>query len=392
VKKTKNLRSRLLVVLLLTAEAIALPACGGGGGSSEAEAAAGGEAPAPGQAPAPSPSAPLPVVGALAESAMPAWRQAQAVGEWRQIPNSALSSAPRAVSVSGNTGPQSKVIAWTSFIIDTRNSSIYSVANGGHHDYAGNEVNRIGLLDGTPAWTEPRAATPMSQVSGDVSHYADGRPTSRHTYYGAVMNESAMDGFNVGSNDWDAAGTYADAPADYTGAFGNALTQHRATGDIYVFGRYAVSRWSNASNSWTRLLGSVSAYGQSSASAMDTARNRILIVGGENNDRGLYDIASNTMSNVSFTGPNAGDVGGTANGMVYDPGLDVYLLRKAGAGSTIYRINAQTFYVDTLPNANGGSIPASTNGVYRRFLYVPQLKGVVYFPSYSGNGWFIRTS
>jgi hypothetical protein len=351
------------------------------------------------------------VVGALAESAMPAWRQGQAVGEWRQIANSALSSAPRAVSASGNTGPQSKVIAWTSFIIDTRNSAIYSAANGGHHDYAGNEVNRIGLLDGAPRWTEPRASTPMSQISDDVSHYADGRPTSRHTYYGAVMNEvrnramvvgggiwgngngtSAVDGFNLSSNDWDAKGSYANAPSEYTSAFGNAVAQHRATGDIYVFGGFAVARWSNASNSWSRLLSGVSTYGQSSASAMDTARNRILVVGGENNDRGLYNVASNTMTNVSFTGPNAGDVGGTANGLVYDPGLDVYLLRKAGAGNTIYRINAQTFYVDTLPNTNGSSVPSSTNGVYRRFLYVPQLKGVVYFPSYSGNGWFIRTS
>ena len=203
---------------------------------------------------------------------------------------------------------------------------------------------------------------------------------------------STMDGFNLSSNDWDAAGSYANAPPEYTSAFGNAVAQHRATGDIYVFGGFSVARWSNASNTWSRLLSGVSTHGQAAASAMDTARNRILVVGGEKNDRGLYDLASNTMTNVSFTGPNAGDVGGTANGLVYDPGLDAYLLRKAGAGSTIYRINAQSFYVDTLPNANGGSIPASTNGVYRRFLYVPQLKGVVYFPSYSGNGWFIRTT
>ena len=342
---------------------------------------------------------------------MPAWRQGQAVGEWRQISNSALSTAPRAVIVDGNTGPQSKVVAWTSFAIDTRNSSVYSVANGGHHDYAGNEVNRIGLLDGAPKWTEPRASTPMAQISGDVSHYADGRPTSRHTYYGAVVNEvrnramvfggaiwgngngtSATDGFNLSNNDWDAARTYSNAPSEYTTAFGNAVTQHKATGDIYVFGNFAVARWSNASNTWSRVLGGVSTYGQSSASAMDTARRRILVVGGENNDRGLYDMASNTMTNISFTGPDAGNIGGLANGMVYDPALDVYLLRKAGAGNTIYRINAQTLYVDTLPNTNGASIPASTNGVYGRFLYAPQLKGVIYFPSYGGNGWFIRTS
>jgi hypothetical protein len=343
---------------------------------------------------------------------MPAWRQGQTVGEWRQIASSALSSAPRAVAVGGNTGPQSKVIAWTSFTIDTRDSSVYSVANGGHSDYAGNEVNRVRLLDGAPTWTEPRPSTPSSQTTQSTAYYADGRPTSRHTYYGAIMNESrnramvlggaqwgngfmlsTMDGFNLGSNDWDAASSYPNAPSEFTAAGGSAVTQNRATGDIYVFASYAVARWSSASNTWTRLLTNVATYGQYAASAMDTKRNHILVVGGQTNDRGLYDMASNTMSNVTFTGPNAADMtGDTGNGMVYDPGLDVYLLRKAGAGNTIYRINAQTFYVDTLPNTNGASIPSAINGVWNRFLYAPQLKGVIYFPSYDGNAWFIRTS
>ena len=213
---------------------------------------------------------------------MPAWRQGQAVGEWRQIANSALvDSATRGDRRAATRARSPRSIAWTSFAIDTRNSSIYSVANGGHHDYAGNEVNRIGLLDGAPKWTEPRASTPMSQTSEDVSHYADGRPASRHTYYGAIMNEirnramvlggaigatardAATDGFNLSNNDWDAASSYPNAPSEYTSAFGNAVTQHRATGDIYVFGNFAVARWSNASNTWSRLLCGVGTYGQS---------------------------------------------------------------------------------------------------------------------------------
>ena len=74
------------------------------------------------------------------------------------------STAPMAVQTYpalGNTGPQSKAIAWTGFSIDTRDSTVYSAANGGHTDYAGNEVNRIRLSDNAPAWTEPHAATPM---------------------------------------------------------------------------------------------------------------------------------------------------------------------------------------------------------------------------------------
>ena len=343
---------------------------------------------------------------------MPAWRQGQTVGEWRQISNSALSAAPRAVNADGNTGPESKVIAWTGFAIDTRDSSIYSVANGGHHDYAGNEVNRIRLLDGAPRWTEPRASTPSSQATESTSHYADGRPTSRHTYYGALFNEvrgramvmggsrwgdgwphSAVDGFNIAVNDWDRAGSYPNAPADFNDVIGSAAVDDKRTGDIYALANYAVWRLSSASNTWSKLS-SQGVNGQYSASAIDTKRNRILVQGGDANVRSVYDIAANTWQTVTFTGPNASAMTASddGNGMVYDPGLDAYLLRKQGAGSTIYRINAQTFSVDTLPTTNGTSVPNTVNGVWRRFLYVPQLKGVIYFPTYSGNAWFVRTS
>lgn len=343
---------------------------------------------------------------------MPAWRQGVAVGEWRQVAGTALSTAPRAVVITLGNGVRMKVEAWNGFAIDTRDSSIYSVANGGHWDYAGNEVNRIRLIDNAPAWTEPRAATPASQIVDSVTHYSDGRPTSRHSYYGVVLNElrgramvlggsrwgigyphSAVDGFNLAINDWDAAKTYPDTPTAFEQVVGSALVEQKSTGDIFMVANRAVMRWSNATNSWSKRLDTPSLYGQYAASALDTKRNRILVVGGQNNDKGVYDIATNTAQAITFTGPNAAEMAGeTGNGMVYDPGLDAYLLRKSGAGATIYRINAQTFSVDTLPNSGGASIPSAPNGVWKRFLYVPQLKGVVYFPTYGGNCWFIRTS
>ena len=184
---------------------------------------------------------------------MPTWRQGVAVGEWRQVSGSALSSAPMAVATVGNTGPQSKVIAWSGFAIDTRDSSVYSTANGGHTDYAGNEVNRIRLSDNAPAWSEPRASTPSSQATASSTHYADGRPASRHTCYGTVVNEvrgramtlggsrwgngsllRSVDGFNLASNDWDAARTYSDFPADFVEC-GTAF-ENAAGIDVHVVG------------------------------------------------------------------------------------------------------------------------------------------------------------
>ena len=343
---------------------------------------------------------------------MPAWRQGLSVGQWTLIANTALSSAPISVQTYpglGATGPASKTIAWTGFSIDTRDSSVYSAANGGHNDYAGNEVNRIRLSDNVPAWTEARAATPIAQVVASATHYADGRPTSRHSYYGSVFNEvrgramtfagsrygngsmtPTVDGFNPSTNDWDPAGTYPNVTS-FGVYLGGAIVAHKSTGNVYTFNNWSIDRWNSSSNTWTSMIPNSIVYGQYAATAVDTRRNRILIVGGSNNERSVYDIATNTAQNVTFTGPNAGMVNGSGNGLVYDPLQDAFLLRTGDAGSTIYRINAQTFAVDSMTTSGGSSVPASTNGVWTRFLYVPQLKGVVYFPAYSGSAWFLRT-
>ena len=344
---------------------------------------------------------------------MPLWRKGMAVGEWKQIPNSALASAPMLVKTYPGLGygPQSKVTAWNGFAIDTRDGSIYSAANGGHTDYAGNEVNRIKLTDDVPRWTEPRSATPASQVRENGTHYADGRPTSRHTCYGTTVNQvrnrvmilggsrwgngymlGTVDGFNLGTNDWDPARTYPDETTELGSTPCPAVTENKATGDLYMFASWKVMRWSNSTNQWSTVVGNASVYGQYAASAMDTKRNRVLLVGGNANDHGIYNVATNTTQTITLTGTYASALSGDGNGMVYDPLQDAFLLRKGGSGNTVYRINASTFAVDVMTTTNGTSVPATTNGVWSRFLYVPQLKGVVYAPTYDGNLWFLRTA
>lgn len=349
---------------------------------------------------------------------MPAWRQGIAVGEWKEISGTAMSSAPITVKTYPSLsvlGPIGKMHAWNGFAVDTRDSSIYSAANGGHMDYAGNEVNRIRLSDSAPVWTEPRAATPVNQVVMNTTHYADGRPTSRHTYYGTVVNEvrnrvmvvsgarwgdgyspgGVTDGFNIAANDWDAAQTYPDAPsADFGPYNGWAITQHKSTGDIFAFASFSVLRWNSASNAWARRLSNTAIYGQYAASAVDTKRDRVLVVSSSSDHgHGYYNIQTNVVQTVSFSGPQAGAMSGeTGNGMVYDPALDAYLYRKKDGGNLVYRIDAQTFSVDVLSTSGGSQIPVAPNGVWTRFLYVPKLKGVVYFPVYGGNLWFLRSS
>jgi hypothetical protein len=342
---------------------------------------------------------------------MPAWRQGMAVGEWREIPNSRLSAAPMSVAAPGNTGPQSKVIAWCGFALDTRDSTVYSAANGGHWDYAGNEVNSIRLSDAAPAWRERRAATAVSMIRESTTHYADGAPTSRHSYYGILVNEargrvmvlggsrygngfgvSTVDGFNIQANAWDAARTFPDVPSQAGNLLATAYVKQDASGDVYAFGNYGIYRWASSANAWSTVTTNSAIYGFEAAAALDSRRNRVLVLGGNGDDRGVFTLGTTGSQRVTLSGPAAGSVGGGGNGMVYDPWMDAYLLRKPGAGSTVYRINASTLAVDTLATTGGASIPNSINGVYRRFLFAPQLGGVVYAPSYEGNLWFLRTT
>src|SRR5688572_29289478 len=100
---------------------LAFGGCGGGG----EESADSSPLASPEQAspwPSPPQSPPPPPLENL-----PAWVSNLGVGEWFQIPNTAISSVVPSPVPPGHF-PDAKVIAWTSFVVDTRTSSVYSVA------------------------------------------------------------------------------------------------------------------------------------------------------------------------------------------------------------------------------------------------------------------------
>lgn len=295
--------------------------------------------------------------------------------------------------------------------MDSRDSTLYMPAGGGHADYAGNEVQSIKLSDGAPVWVERRASTPVSQITLNTTHYSDGRPTSRHSYYGVTVNEvrnrvmlfcgalwgdgrstRATDGFNMAANDWDSAQTYPNVPGAMTNLYAAAIIEHKGTGDVYGFANFGVYRWSNQSNAWSTVASNTPVAGYEAASALDTRRNRVLILGGLNGDRHLFNLSTNQMQSATLSGPNAGNVGGNGNGMVYEPWLDAFIVRKRAAGSVVYKIDAATLAVTTLTTAGGSSLPSSINDVYRRFLFAPQLGGIVFCPDYNDDVWFLRTT
>jgi hypothetical protein len=333
------------------------------------------------------------------------------VGQWIAISGTAMSSAPPVPNPApGNTGPQSKVIAWNSFAIDTRDSKIRSVANGGHADYGNNEVNLLTLETNSPAWTQEKASSSSIQF-GQV-YNNDGSPSSRHSFFGELMNETdgrvmllggayydsaggetfKMDSYNIVAKTYNAAGTHPDITNPGSGEK-YAFCRDPRNDNIYAVGGFVVRLWTRSTNTWSVPLSSGGPNCYNHASAYDTTRNRVFVVGG-----GTYVVAahfntSGTMArtNVTLTGTVASTIAGsTMGGMVYVPSLDAYLLRLDGSGGTVYQINASTFACTTFSTTGGTSVPATQNGPYTKFTYAPRLKCCIYIPQYSGNCWALR--
>lgn len=348
---------------------------------------------------------------------LPAWMAGMAIGEWRQVPNTVMSSIEPSTIPSGITGPRSKVDTWTSFAVDTRTSKVYSAANGGHNDYSGNEVDELDLELDSPVWTNKIPPTPNNMLGNNCdSYYADGRPVSRHSYYGVTFNEvndrimlfggahwcqgggfhNAISSYNIGANTWSPSNTHGSVPGTFNGVAAYALDP--LTGNVYGSRGGNFGRWNRSANTFTTLTPTGDRpQGDESPSAMDTTRplganpiGRMLIVAGNSGDRHLYTISTNSFTTITLTGPNAAQASDSSQaGMVYVAAIDRYLIRRDGAGGAVYQVHPSTFEVTPFVTTGGASVP-STLRPYNKFLYVPRLRGVVYVPSYSGNAWFLR--
>ena len=145
-------------------------------------------APPPAVAPAPPPPPPPPPPPAVIappgppapppppappEGPVPAWRANQSVNQWREVTGTRIAGLAATNEAKTRAGGQAtglgasfgnRVGAWCGLSIDTRSSTIYSAANGGHGDYFGNEVVAIGLGSDVPTWVERKLGS-----SGNVN-------------------------------------------------------------------------------------------------------------------------------------------------------------------------------------------------------------------------------
>ncbi len=361
-----------------------------------------------------------------AQSGLPAWVSALPYWQWYQIPNTALSSVPPSPMPIGATGPSSKIVAWCGAAFKRQGSVYLLGAAGGHANYAGNEVDALQLNTATPRWTQLRAPTPNSQIIDASQFYLDLRPSATHTYYASqfinardrmlVMPSGGMDyvsalppppagwpyprgggysySFNLATNDWDPpayVGFYSGG-GDFTAAL---VAKHPITEDIY-YNRYPAGwwRWTQASNTWTKLNNNNNGAGNYSGGAIDPIRNQMLVVGSYG---GAYaphvlDLNGNNVP-VTFGGLGASALTlGPYPGVLYDEASDRFLV-VFNSGSTIKvrRVNPVTWAVDE-PTVSGTAPAARQNGVLNAVQYVPELGGIVIANTYAGNVFFMRTA
>jgi hypothetical protein len=347
---------------------------------------------------------------------LPAWRSGQAVNEWREISSTSLSSVTT-YNYGASNAPQGKQDAWIGWHIDTRTSKVYSVANGGHDDYWGNEVDAIDLQADAPAWSEVLASSSQANVTSASNYYSDGRPASHHSYFSNVFIEAhnrammfpgqsrSKDGngtnsfaaFNTATGAYDAASVWS----SLTGAMSIGGTgpvtcvKHPTTEDVYVLsGNAGLYKWTKGvPGSISTLISFPSTNPYYTAAAVDTSRNRILFLGGGLADQSyVYDITANTITNVTLSDASLASDEGL--GLVYVPAIDKFVCRKSTTGGTVYVIDPATWAVTTPTTTGGASMTAGGAGSggnpFTKFLYVPRLGGVVYGPKWGQNLWFLR--
>jgi len=321
------------------------------------------------------------------------------IGTFAEMAGSGINLMP-----SSERPPAGTIDAWCG--LATTATQWWSVANGGHNDSSDNGVYAIDFGADSPAWRVVRSPSALPDRTRSKAYYADGLPASRHTYLTpchcvprnrillpmgyalwGTAGSSKMDGFDLDKLAYDPAGSFPDCPA--WGAYPPcaSIATHPVTGDIYVgeYNKDAWYRWSSASNTWDRI-GTTCQRGYWGA-CIDVKRNRLILAAHVNADASTlpyFDLATGAV------GALATGIAEKAHGscvIVHDSDGDMYYWLNST--TTMFRIDPDTGASAHVPT----KVPGPVNGVWTRFAYFgAPLFGLMYYPRFSGNIWFMATA
>lgn len=346
----------------------------------------------------------------------PAWRRTMAQWEWKELAGTSLSlTSPTTITGSPYGALVGRMDAWNG--IAANGTRLYLAGSGGHTDWAGNDAYSLDLGAGSPgAFVLDREPTAGAYIQQDVAYYDDGRPISSHTYYSLHFDPTrnklfrmgvasawgdgnhqfaTVDAFDYTTGDWDAAGTWDSFPL--TLDYARSMARDASNGNVYVVGPVYLYRWNVADGSITQLAaipnGGDAAYYR--ASLVDHVRGKFIVFGDAyDTPTGIlvYDIAGNTWdSSKAVSGTGASTVAAaSAHAAHYDADADAYIV-KTNIGDDVYSIAPITYAVSAI-TVSGDTPVNAVNGVFQKFVYMPDLGGFSYLPRHSANVFFLAST
>lgn len=333
---------------------------------------------------------------------IPAWIAAQASGSWLELtstqPNTVNPCPANNCSYSGIEGFPGIIDSWSGGCYDTLRNRLI-VWGGGHNAYYGNEILAFDLSART--WSLIKSpAFPLTLVDlvggigiNATGYYFNGTPAARHTYNtlqydhvrdqiivgyaGATAGEAGgvfrnCDVFDCVSNTWSVK---AASPAlGSNGSSYGTFAAIDAAGNYWMTysGLSPLAKFSPAANTWTTYgSGYNYAGGPYCSAAVDTLRNRLVVIGG-----GYFtktDLATPDTTINCGGSPTAAILNGTAPAWFYDTIGD----RFVGwvNGQTLYTVDAATLLSWGTLSVSGDVPPNDSQagqwrGTYGRGRYV----------------------
>lgn len=355
---------------------------------------------------------------------LPVWLRDAGLNRWIEIPNTVLAGSPGAPGedpLDPYAQSNRAVGAYSGMAFRDDTSEIYVAAAGGHGDSSDNAVRSIALAEDAPVWRLRCPATPVAQRAPDVAYYADGKPTSRHTYwsshwsstrgrvmlhrtrfsYGSAVSFDDSNGFDPVTGQWDPDNTWHDG----------VTAQARDHLDrVWAMARTKIYQWDPATDVWTMLRDFGGDELPQGPLAEDTSRGSLFAFAwGDGQGYGLDSLSAwrfsadgQTRDRITFTPSAALTRFSTQKpayaALEYDPAHDRFLFyaSQVGALNDVYVItpNASTTWdLSLLPLDSAGVTPmtAGGGGLMSKFRYVPALGGFVLFPSTVHNLYFLKT-
>jgi hypothetical protein len=341
---------------------------------------------------------------AVSSSSVPAWLTGAAIHQWVQIGGTTHAGSAADPT---NDGRSTARLAFSNIAIV--GNEVVIAATGGHGDYNGNEVTSINLAADAPQWRLRRAKT--SNPTADAAYNAaDGTPASRHAYWSAIysttrgrlmlhstrftwptaLSFNASNGFNLGNDTWDPAGTWSDGTA--------ALCRDTSDNAWTVTGGY-LRRWNASTDTWSAIA-QVASPGFGGPMVHDSSRNQLFILtwgDGSNGGSGVNSYKftpAGAQTAITFNASAAYSQFQAERpsyaSMIYDAHNDRFLFWH-GETSTLFSIKPNSGSTwDMSIVSTTGTLPPARAGAFGRMGYIAALNGCVFMPRGDTKHWFMN--